>query len=48
VPDHIGAFSGIEGVVIQRGKVAKVVLQVSMLGQGAAMEIDASLLESAE
>jgi len=43
-----GVFEGIEGVVIQRDHVARVVLQVSILGQGAAMEIDADLLEAAE
>jgi transcription antitermination factor NusG len=40
-----GPFQGIEGVVIQRTTVARLVLQVGILGQGAAMEIDAGLLE---
>lgn len=40
-----GPFEGTEGVVIQRGKLWRLVLQVSMLGQGAAMEVDADLVE---
>ena len=43
-----GPFQGMEGVVVRRGKLARMVLQVSMLGQGAAVEIDADLLESVE
>jgi len=40
-----GALRGIEGVVVQRSKRARLVLEVSILGQGAVMEIDADLLE---
>lgn len=40
-----GPFQGIEGVVVSRKKLAQVVLEVSMLGQGASMEIDPALLE---
>jgi transcription antitermination factor NusG len=41
-----GPFLGLEGVVVQRNGTARLVLEVSMLGQGAALEIDASLLEA--
>lgn len=41
-----GPMLGIEGVVVERAKLARVVLQVSILGQGASMEVDADLLES--
>jgi len=40
-----GPFKGIEGVVVRRSPRARVVLQVGLIGQGAAMEIDADLLE---
>ena len=40
-----GPFQGLEGVVAHRANVTRLVLQVSILGQGAAMEIDADLLE---
>ena len=40
-----GPFRGLEGVVVNRNKVARLVLQVGILGQGAAIEIDADLLE---
>jgi transcriptional antiterminator RfaH len=43
-----GPFQGIEGVVIDRNKMARMVLSVGILGQGAAVEIDADLLEPAE
>jgi transcription antitermination factor NusG len=43
-----GPFQGLEGTVIQRGKLARLVLEVSMLGQGASMEVDADLLEPAD
>ena len=43
-----GPFRDLEGVVIQRSKATKLVLQVSILGQGAAMEIEPELLEPAE
>jgi transcriptional antiterminator RfaH len=42
-----GPFCGIEGVVVRRSDSTRIVLEVSMLGQGAAMEIDADLLEPA-
>ena len=42
-----GPFEGIEGTVIQREDgTTRLVLQVSMLGQGASMEIDTDLLEA--
>lgn len=40
-----GPFQGMEGLVVGRRHVARLVLQVSILGQGASMEIDADLLE---
>jgi transcriptional antiterminator RfaH len=43
-----GPFLGMEGVVLQRGKLARLVLEISILGQGALVEIDADLLEPAE
>lgn len=39
-----GPFKGLEGVVVHRNKTARLVLQVSILGQGAALELDADLL----
>lgn len=41
-----GPFRGMEGLVIERRQIARLVLQISILGQGASMEIDADLLES--
>jgi len=44
-----GPMMGIEGVVIKRiDRRARMVLEVSMLGQGAVIEIDADLLEATE
>ena len=43
-----GPLRGLEGVVVRRDKRAHVVLQVSILGQGAAVDVDADLVESAE
>ena len=40
-----GPFQGLEGVVVRRDKQTRLVLQVDVLGQAAAMEIDADLLE---
>ena len=40
-----GPFRGLEGIVIQRNGTARIVLQVAILGQGAAMEVDTDLLE---
>ena len=40
-----GPFLGLEGVVVRRDRRTQIVLSVSILGQGAAMEIDAGLLE---
>ncbi len=40
-----GAFEGIEGVVVQRNRTARIVLSVGILAQGAVIEIDADLLE---
>lgn len=40
-----GPFQGLEGFVIRREKLTRIVLEVTVLGQGAALEIDADLLE---
>jgi transcription antitermination factor NusG len=40
-----GPFQGLEGVVVHRKQVARLVLEVAILGQGASLEIDADLLE---
>lgn len=42
-----GPFEGLEGVVLYRNDVTRLVLQVSFLGQGASIEIDTDLLEPA-
>jgi len=43
-----GPLQGIEGIVIQRDDKTRLVLQVSMLGRGASLEIAPELLEPAE
>lgn len=43
-----GALAGVEGVVIRKKNVTKLVLQVDILGQSASVEIDADLLEPVE
>jgi len=43
-----GPFIGIEGVITERLGPARLVLQVAILGQGAALEIDTDLLEPVE
>lgn len=40
-----GPFRGLEGVVVQRNSVSRLVLAVDILGQGAAMDIETDLLE---
>ena len=40
-----GPFRGMEGLVVERRQIARLVLQISILGQGVSMEIDAGLLE---
>ena len=40
-----GPFQGIQGVVMRRDKSTRFVLEVSVLGNGASLEIDADLLE---
>ena len=41
-----GAFEGVEGTIVRRENAApRLVLQVSMLGQGASVEIEAGMLE---
>ncbi len=40
-----GPFFGLEGMVIERKRLARFVLQVDILGQGAALEVDADFLE---
>ena len=41
-----GPFEGVEGTVVSRDSVARLVLQVSLLGCGAVMEVDVGLLEA--
>src|SRR5205823_1760905 len=43
-----GPFEGLEGIVVQRDQITRLILQVSVLGGGAALEIDSSLLEPVE
>jgi hypothetical protein len=43
-----GPFARIEGTVIERESVTRLVLQVSLLGQGIALQIDTDLLERIE
>jgi hypothetical protein len=45
---RVGPLQGIVGTVVRRDNETRLVLQVSMLGQGASLEIDTDLLESAE
>jgi len=40
-----GPFLDVEGTVIQRNSIARVVLEISVLGQGVVLEIDTDLLE---
>lgn len=40
-----GPFKGLEGPVVYVGKKAKIFLQVSVIAQGALLEVDARLLE---
>lgn len=42
-----GSMRGVEGIVIAKNDVARIVLQVSMLGQGVCLEISADMLEPA-
>jgi transcription antitermination factor NusG len=42
-----GPFEGIEGMVVGRDGVQKLVLQVTMLGQSVSMEIDPGQVEAA-
>jgi len=43
-----GPLMGLEGIVLRKKSVTRLVLQVDMLGQAAAAEIDADLLEPIE
>ena len=43
-----GPLMGLEGVLLQKKSVSRLILKVDMLGQGASMEIDADLLEPVE
>jgi transcription antitermination factor NusG len=43
-----GPFRGIEGIVVRRGRRARLVLQVDLLGQAIAAEIDADCVEPAD
>jgi hypothetical protein len=43
-----GPFMGLEGTVVERNKRMMLVMQVSMLGSGASLEIEADLLEAAD
>ncbi len=40
-----GPFEGLEGIVVERSKPTRLVLQVNVLGKGASFDIDAELLE---
>jgi transcriptional antiterminator RfaH len=40
-----GPLQGTEGIIVSCDKVARVVLQISMFGQGASLEIETDLLE---
>lgn len=40
-----GPLSGIQGIILQRGGITRLVLQIEMLGQAVATEIDPELLE---
>ena len=43
-----GAFVGLEGVLVRKNNLSRLLLQIEMLGQAAALEIDSDLLEPAE
>ena len=43
-----GPLAGLAGVVIRSGTVARLVLQVDMLGQAASVEVDTDLIEPVE
>ena len=43
-----GPLMGCEGIVLRKHNLTRILLQVEMLGQGAAVEIDADLLEPVE
>jgi len=40
-----GPLMGVEGIVVERSKLTRLALQVSMLGQGASLQIHPDLLE---
>jgi transcription antitermination factor NusG len=40
-----GPFKGMQGTITGRGKTGRLILSIAMLGQGAALEIDTSLLD---
>lgn len=43
-----GPLKGVEGVVVRCSKSSRIVLNVSILGQGASVEVDAGLLEQVD
>jgi len=43
-----GPFRGIVGRIVRRDTIARLVLEISILGRGAEMDIDADLLEAVE
>lgn len=43
-----GPFRGLEGVISQRHHSTRLILEVRLLGRGAALEIDAAMLEPAD
>lgn len=45
---NAGPLLGIEGIVVEQRERVRMVLQVSMLGRGASLEIEADMLESLE
>jgi hypothetical protein len=40
-----GPMQGVEGIVVRKHSASRLVLQISMLGQGASLEIDPAFLE---
>ena len=41
-----GPFCGVEGIVVKRNRVARVVLEITVLGRGAVVEVDTELLDA--
>ena len=43
-----GVFAGLEGILVRKKNLSKLLLNIEMLGQAASLEIDSDLLEPAE